>query len=272
MPSAPLTVVLPAQADRTTMTAVQQAASATPHVAQAVPGQALGNRPTLAVDLSVPPYGSTAASAIDALRHRLRAIDRDVLVGGDPAVRLDYRRAALADTGRIAPLILAAITLILGLLMRSLVAPLMLLATMVLSFAASLGLSALIFTRVLDYGGVAADLFLYIFVFLIALGVDYNIFLMERIREEHRRTGTIEAVRRGLTATGGVITAAGLVLAGTFAALAQIPDVTVAEVGIAVALGVLVDTLLVRSVLVPALVVLLGDRTWWPIRRKPPGK
>ncbi|WP_344262591.1 MMPL family transporter [Actinomadura napierensis] len=270
--SAPLTVVLPARADKATMSAVQRAASATPNVAQAGPGQALGNRPTLTVDLSVPPYGSTAAHTIDDLRHRLHAIDPDVLVGGDPAVHLDYRRAALSDTERIVPLVLAAITLILGLLLRSLVAPLMLLATVVLSFAASLGLSALVFTRMLDYGGVAADLFIYIFVFLVALGVDYNIFLMERIREEHRRLRTTDAVRRGLTATGGVITAAGLVLAGTFAALAQIPDVTVAEVGIAVAIGVLVDTLLVRSVQVPAFVILLGHRTWWPARHKPTDK
>uniref|UniRef100_UPI0015F0BFD4 MMPL family transporter n=1 Tax=Streptomyces phytophilus TaxID=722715 RepID=UPI0015F0BFD4 len=159
-----------------------------------------------------------------------------------------------------------AVAVILTLLLRSLVAPLVLMAATVLSFAASLGLAALVFDHVMGFGGVAADLFVYIFVFLVALGVDYTIFLMERVREERRRAPTAEAVRRGLTATGGVITAAGLVLAGTFAALGQIPDVTVAEVGIAVAVGVLIDTLLVRSLLIPAVVVLLGEKTWWPAR------
>jgi RND superfamily putative drug exporter len=260
-------VVLPTGTDQGTRTAARQAASTTRNVAQAEPGESLGDRPTITVELSVPPYGQAAADTIDDLRRRLDDVHPGILVGGTPAVQLDYRQAALDDTRRIMPLVLLAITLILGLLLRSIVAPLMLLATVVLSFAASLGLSARVFTHVLGFGGVAAELFVYIFVFLVALGVDYNIFLMERIREEHRRVPTAQAVRRGLTATGGVITAAGLVLAGTFAALAQIPDVTVAEVGIAVAIGVLVDTLLVRSLQVPALVTLLAQRTWWPTRR-----
>lgn len=147
--------------------------------------------------------------------------------------------------------------------LRSIVAPLMLMATVILSFAGSLGLSALVFDHGFGFGGVAGDMFIYIFVFLVALGVDYNIFLMDRIREERRYGDTRAAVLKGLTATGGVI-----VLAGTFSALAQLPDVTVAEVGIAVGIGVLVDTLLVRSFQVPALVILLGDRVWWPTRRK----
>ena len=264
--SAPLTVVLPAGSDEAALTAVQAAASATPNVAQAGSGEPLGDRPTLTVGLAVPPYGQAAADTIDDLRERFDAVRPGVLVGGTPAVQLDYREAALDDTKRVVPLVLLAVTLILCLLLRSIAAPLMLLATVVLSFAASLGLSALVFTRLFDFGGVAADLFIYIFVFLVALGVDYNIFLMERVREESRRVPTAKAVHRGLTATGGVITAAGLVLAGTFAALAQIPDVTVAQVGIAVAIGVLVDTLLVRALQVPALAALLGERTWWPAR------
>ncbi|WP_165966966.1 MMPL family transporter [Actinomadura sp. 7K507] len=264
--SAPLTVVLPAGSDAATVTAVQAAASATPDVAQAEPGRPLGDRPTLTVDLAVPPYGQAAAGAIDDLRDRFDAVRPGVLVGGAPAVQLDYREAALDDTKRIVPLVLLAVTLILCLLLRSIAAPLMLLATVVLSFAASLGVSALVFTHLLGFGGVAADLFIYIFVFLVALGVDYNIFLMERVREERRHVPNSMAVHRGLTATGGVITAAGLVLAGTFAALAQIPDVTVAQVGIAVGVGVLIDTLLVRALQVPALAILLGDRTWWPAR------
>lgn len=124
-----------------------------------------------------------------------------------------------------------------------------------------------IFLYVLDYGGVVGDLFIYIFVFLVALGVDYIIFLMERIREERSHGTTRQAVVRGLASTGGVITAAGMVLAGTFMTLVQLPDVTVAQVGLAVALGVLVDTILVRSLLVPSVVIWLDDRTWWPTRR-----
>ncbi|MFC5744339.1 MMPL family transporter [Actinomadura rugatobispora] len=267
--SVPLTVVLPTRTAQATVTAAQQAARATPNVAEAEPGRPLGDRPTLTVGLSVPPYGQAAADTINDLRHRMDDVRAGILVGGTPAVQLDYRQAALDDTVRIVPLVLLAVTLILGLLLRSIIAPLMLLTTVVLSFAASLGISALAFTHVLGFGGVAADLFVYIFVFLVALGVDYNIFLMERVREESRHLPTGQAVRRGLTATGGVITAAGLVLAGTFAALAQIPDITVAEVGIAVAIGVLIDTLLVRALQVPALVTLLAERTWWPSRATP---
>ena len=268
--SAPLTVVLPAGSGDATVTETRRAAQATDGVAAAETAASLGDRPVLSVELAVPPYGDAAADTIDALRDRLAQAAPGVLVGGTPAIQMDYRDAALADTKLIVPLVLLAITLILGLLLRSVVAPLMLLGTVLLSFAASLGLSALLFTHVLDHGGVAADLFIYIFVFLVALGVDYNIFLMERIREERRHAPTAEAVRRGLTATGGVITAAGLVLAGTFLALAQIPDVTVAEVGLAVAIGVLIDTVLVRSLQVPALVLWLDERTWWPVRNRSP--
>ncbi|MEV5534421.1 MMPL family transporter [Streptomyces prunicolor] len=260
--SAPLTVVLPKDADQIAVAAAQRAAVSAPHVANAEPSTPLDGRLTLAVEMSVPPYSDQARTVIKDLRAGLAD---GALVGGSPAVQLDYKQAALDDTERIVPLVLLAVAVILGLLLRSLVAPLVLMTANVLSFAAALGLATLIFTHVMGFGGVAADLFVYIFVFLIALGVDYTIFLMERVREERRRRmpNTV-AVRRGLTSTGGVITAAGLVLAGTFAALGQIPDVTVAEVGIAVAVGVLIDTLFVRSLLVPAIVTLLGDRTWWP--------
>ncbi|MEU5988760.1 MMPL family transporter [Spirillospora sp. NPDC047418] len=264
--SDPLTIVLPAGAGPATAAEAGRAATATEGVAGAEQAPPLGGRGTLRVELGVPPYGDEAAGTIDRLRHRLGDVAPGSLVGGMPAIQADYRDAALRDTLLIVPLVLLAIGLILGLLLRSAVAPLLLLATVVLSFAASLGISVLLFTHALGHGGVAADLFVYIFVFLVALGVDYNIFLMERIREERRRAATAEAVRRGLTATGGVISAAGLVLAGTFLALTQIPDVTVAEVGLAVAVGVLVDTLLVRSLQVPALVICLDDRTWWPHR------
>ncbi|WP_062212234.1 MMPL family transporter [Streptomyces sp. NBRC 109706] len=271
--AAPLTVVLPPGADEQLVSRAERVIAGEPGavgvagVSGASVGEELAGRPTLRVELAVDPYGEAAGAVVDTLRAELAEVSEGVLVGGMPAVQQDYRDAALADTRRIVPLVLLAVTLVLALLLRSLVAPLLLMAANVLSFAASLGLATLVFTHGLGFGGVAADLFVYIFVFLVALGVDYTIFLMERIREERRQVPNTEAVRRGVTATGGVITAAGLVLAGTFAALGQIPDVTVAEVGIAVAIGVLVDTLLVRSLQVPALVTLLGDRTWWPSRR-----
>ncbi|GAB2904214.1 MMPL family transporter [Streptomyces mayteni] len=266
--TAPLTVVLPADADPATRADAERAVAGLGEVAAVAPAEELAGRPTLAVELAVPPYGDLAGGAIRAVRAALADVTDDALVGGAPAVQLDYREAALDDTARIVPLVLLAVAVILAALLRSLVAPVLLLAATVLSFAASLGLSTLVFTEVMGFGGVAADLFVYVFVFLVALGVDYTIFLMERVREERRHHPTPEAVRRGLAATGGVITAAGLVLAGTFAALAQIPDVTVAEVGVGVSIGVLVETLLVRSVQVPAAVVLLGDRVWWPARRR----
>jgi putative drug exporter of the RND superfamily len=261
--SAPLTIVLPAGAS--TVDAVS-AAKAAPHVAAAEPGEAVQGRPTLKVELDVDPYGAEAADTVRQLRGKLP----DALVGGSPAVQMDYREAAVRDTWTVAPLVLAAVTIILGLLLHSLVAPLMLIATVVLSFVAALGVSSLVFTHGLGYGGVAGDLVIYVFVFLVALGVDYNIFLMERVREQHRHAPTTVAMRQGLAATGGVITAAGLVLAGTFSALAQLPDVTVAQVGIAVAIGVLIDAFIVRTILVPALVTLLGERTWWPNRLASP--
>jgi len=145
---------------------------------------------------------------------------------------------------------------------------LVLVATTALSFAASFGLSNLLWHYGLGYPGIESQIPLYIFVFLVALGVDYNIFLSARIREESRRSGLRQGTLRGLAVTGGVITAAGIVLAGTFGDLARLPNAPVAEVGIAVALGVLLDTLLVRTVLVPAAFLSIGDRVWWPTRRR----
>ncbi|MDT0270444.1 MMPL family transporter [Streptomyces sp. DSM 44915] len=264
--AAPLRVVLPASADGAAAVAAAELAETVPGVALAEVGPEVRGHPTLVVPLAVDPYGDAARAAIDALDAALNEAQPGTLVGGTPAVQTDYEDTALRDTTRIVPLVLLAVTVILGLLLRSLVTPLVLLGTIVLSLLGSLGVSALVFEHGFGFGGVAGDMFVYIFVFLVALGTDYTIFLMERIREERRRTSTREAVRIGLTTTGGVIAAAGLVLAGTFSALAQLPDVTVAEVGIAVGIGVLLDTLLVRSLLVPGLVTLLGDRAWWPSR------
>jgi putative drug exporter of the RND superfamily len=162
--------------------------------------------------------------------------------------------------------VLAVVFVILALLLRAVVAPLMLIATVVLSFASALGVSALFFNNVFNFGGADTSFPLFVFVFLVALGIDYNIFLMTRVREEARRHGTRRGALTGLAATGGVITSAGAVLAGTFAVLGTLPVTFLTELGFAVAFGVLLDTIVVRSVLVTALNLDLGRRLWWPSR------
>ncbi len=164
----------------------------------------------------------------------------------------------------IIPVILVLVFLILALLLRAVVAPLVLIATVVLSFGAALGISALVFSNVFGFAGADSSLPLFVFVLLVALGIDYNIFLMTRVREEALKYGTRRGALIGLAATGGVITSAGLVLAGTFSVLATLPLVAFAEIGFAVALGVLLDTIVVRSVLVTALNLDIGRRMWWP--------
>ncbi len=166
----------------------------------------------------------------------------------------------------IIPVILAVVFLILALLLQALIAPIMLIATVVLSFAAALGVSALVFNHVFGFGGADTSFPLFVFVFLVALGIDYNIFLMTRVREEAGKHGPRHGALTGLAATGGVITSAGAVLAGTFAALATLPVTFLAELGFAVAFGVLLDTIVVRSVLVTALNLDLGRWVWWPSR------
>jgi len=209
---------------------------------------------------------------IDRLRARVHAIlGADGKVGGGSAVNLDILRASRHDRNLVVPLVLLVVLGILALVLRALVAPLLLVATVVLSFAAALGVSALVFDHLFGFAGADASLPLWVFVFLIALGVDYNIFLMTRVHEESRRHGTRRGALLGLAATGGVITSAGLVLAGTFVALGTLPLVFVTELGFAVAFGVLLDTFVVRSVLVTALNLDLGRWIWWPSRlhRKP---
>ena len=214
----------------------------------------------------VPPPDSQAAyRIIDHLRAAYGAVPSvGALVGGSTAVNLDVERAATHDRNLIIPIVLLVVFVILAVLLRALVAPLMLMATVVLSLFATLGVSAFVFSHVFGFAGADASLPLYIFVFLVALGIDYNIFLMTRVREESRRNGTVFGARAGLAATGGVITSAGCVLAGTFAVLATLPLTTFAEVGFAVAFGVLLDTIVVRSVLVTALNLDIKDRVWWP--------
>lgn len=164
----------------------------------------------------------------------------------------------------IIPVVLIVVFLILALLLRAIVAPLLLMATVVLSLGAALGVSALVFNHVFDFAGADANFPLLVFVFLVALGIDYNIFLVSRVREEAQLHGTRYGARAGLSATGGVITSAGLVLAGTFAALGSLPLVFATQLGFAVAFGVLLDTIIVRSVLVTALTVEVDRWMWWP--------
>src|SRR5829696_1934742 len=204
---------------------------------------------------------------VDRLRSTVHAIPgADAKVGGGSAVNLDILRASRHDTNLVVPLVLVVVTIILGVLLRAVVAPLLLVATVVLSFAAALGVSALVFNHVFGFAGADPSFPLWTFVFLVALGTDYNIFLMTRVHEESGRWGTRRGALIGLAATGGVITSAGIVLARTFAALGTLPLVFVTELGFAVAFGVLLDTFVVRSVLVTALNLDVGRHIWWPSR------
>lgn len=215
--------------------------------------------------LTVAPDTSAGYAVIDQVRDAVHAVPgADAKVGGGTAVNLDVSRAAHHDRDLIIPIVLVVVFLILALLLRAVLAPIVLVGTVVLSFAAALGISALFFQHVFGFEGADTGFPLFVFVFLVALGIDYNIFLMTRVREEALKVGTRAGALTGLGATGGVITSAGFVLAGTFAVLATLPLVGFAEIGFAVALGVLLDTLVVRSVLVTALNLDIGDRMWWP--------
>jgi RND superfamily putative drug exporter len=188
----------------------------------------------------------------------------DAFVGGASAFYLDTKTASQHDSKLIIPIVLVVVLLILVLLLRSLLSPLILLGTVILSFGSALGLSTLLFTYVFGFEGVQPDFALFTFVFLVALGIDYNIFLMTRVREESLVRGTRKGSLVALSSTGGVITSAGMVLAATFLVLGTLPMVFLAELGVAVALGVLLDTMIVRSVLVTAINLDLGDKIWWP--------
>ncbi|MFD6173472.1 MMPL family transporter [Streptomyces coeruleorubidus] len=217
--------------------------------------------------MTAPADSEAAKQTVERVRDTVHAVpDADAQVGGGTAALLDMDEATTHDNMLIIPLVLVVVLLILCALLRALIAPLLLIGTVILSFAAALGISALAFRYVFDYAGEATDFPLFVFVFLVALGIDYNIFLTTRIREEAGRQGTRPGVVTGLATTGAVITSAGLVLAGTFAALGTLPMVAFAEIGFAVALGVLIDTFIVRSVLVTSLFLDVGPKVWWPHR------
>ncbi|MFE6982141.1 MMPL family transporter [Streptomyces griseus] len=265
--------VIIAAADR--LTEVTEAATRTAGVASAAPVSASG-RPggePLVVDgrvridatLKDAADSDGAKETVAALRTEVHSVPgSDALVGGYTAQQYDTQRTAENDRTLIVPVVLAIILVILVFLLRSLLMPVLLVATVALNFLATLGISSLVFTQVFGFSGTDSSVPLYGFVFLVALGVDYNIFLMSRVREESLRHGTREGILRGLTTTGGVITSAGVVLAATFAALGVIPLAFLLQIAFIVAFGVLLDTLVVRSLLVPALVRDIGPKAWWP--------
>ena len=210
------------------------------------------------------PYSTEAFDLVEPMREAATEASPDALVGGPSAVEFDVREAAGWDSIVIPPLILLVVFLILIALLRAVIAPLVLIGTVILSFLAALGVGYFVFDVIFGFPGSDPSLPLFAFVFLVALGVDYNIFLVARAREETEKHGSEQGMLRALAVTGGVITSAGIVLAGTFSVLAVLPLVFLTEIGFVVAFGVLLDTFLVRSVLVPALAISLGDKFWWP--------
>ncbi|MFE1324989.1 MMPL family transporter [Streptomyces sp. NPDC058741] len=255
---------------------VTAAAKATEGVATASPVSASGRpgdgeplvadgRVLINATLKASADSDAAKDTVERLRAKVHAVSgADALVGGYTAQQYDTQQTAARDRTLIVPIVLAVILLILMVLLRSLLVPVLLVATVGLNFLATLGVSALVFQHLLGFSGTDASVPLYGFVFLVALGVDYNIFLMSRVREEALAHGNRLGVLRGLTTTGGVITSAGVVLAATFAALMVIPLAFLVQIAFIVAFGVLLDTLVVRSLLVPALVIDIGPRAWWP--------
>jgi len=224
----------------------------------------VNNKAILNVTLDKAPDSVEAGNDIPKIRELAHAADASALVGGTSAVYFDVRTANKRDNNTIIPIILVVITLILGLLLRSILSAIVLLGTVLLSYFATLGVCALVFNHIFGFAGGDNSFPLFAFIFLVALGIDYNIFLMTRVREESAKIGTRAGIIKGVTVTGAVITSAGIVLAATFAVLGLLPLVPLAELGFAVAFGVLLDTIIVRSILVPALVHEIGPKIWWP--------
>ena len=234
--------------------------------APATPPTVIDGRVLLQATTTASSDSPAAEEVVRGLREDLDSVAPTAIVGGNAAINLDVRDAGARDLKVIIPVILVVIFLVLCLLLRSVLAPLLLVAANVLSFAATLGVSALVFNHILDFPGGDPSIPLYGFVFLVALGIDYSIFLMTRVREESLRRGTRPGILVGLAVTGGVITSAGIVLAATFSALAVLPLIFLVQIAFIVAFGVLLDTFVVRSLLVPAAAYDLGPRVWWPTR------
>ena len=254
---------------------IEGVSSVVPEVdGQVLPGQpmpaikVINGKVVLDATLNVPADSKEGRNLVPVIRDAVHSIDSQSLVGGISATFYDLNVVAAHDRNLIIPIVLFLIAIILGLLLRSIVAAVVLLVTVILSFVATLGVSALVFNHIFGFAGADTGFPLFTFIFLVALGIDYNIFLMTRVREEAIKIGTIAGVTKGVTVTGGVITSAGVVLAATFTVLGVLPLVALAQIGFAVAFGVLLDTLVVRSILVPALVHLLGPKIWWPSKLK----
>jgi len=224
-----------------------------------------GNTALILANIQGDPIAQSSYDAVEELRDRVHAVpDADALVTGWTAINIDTMEASDRDSRLIIPVVLLAVMLILMALLRALVAPIVLILTVILSFAAALGVSGVVFDLFFDRPHVDPGFPLFAFVFLVALGIDYNIFLMTRVREETAAHGTRKGSLIALSSTGGVITSAGLVLAATFTVLATMPVTFALQIGATIALGVLLDTMIVRSVLVTALNLDLGSRIWWP--------
>jgi len=245
--------------------AVRSAVADIPGVESVRPAGSTTDTVLLRAVLEPDPYSTDAFELIGQIRSAAKAAGGpETLVGGATAVEADLRDAAARDTKLIVPIALVVVFLILVVLLQAVVAPLLLIGTVILSFTAALGVGAIVFDVIFGFPGSDPSLPLFAFIFLVALGIDYNIFLMARVREEARRHGTAEGMVRGLAVTGGVITSAGIVLAGTFSVLGVLPLVFLTEIGFVVAFGVLLDTFIVRSILVPALVLDIGPAVWKP--------
>ena len=236
------------------------------------PAKIVDGNMLLNVTLKSAPDSKEAIAMIPGLRAEMEKIDSTILVGGSTSVSYDINQASKHDRNLIIPIVLVLIAIILGLLLRSIYAAVLLLGTVVISFFATLGACAVVFNHIFGFAGADPSFPLFAFIFLVALGIDYNIFLMTRVREESQKMGTRAGMTKALTVTGGVITSAGIVLAATFAVLGILPLVFLAELGFAVGFGVLLDTMLVRSILVPALVHEIGPKVWWPSKLQHHGK
>ncbi|MEV5967990.1 MMPL family transporter [Kribbella sp. NPDC051952] len=263
----PVQILTPTgQADQVvqTATSVDGVGTASASTAPGVPPKVVDGKVLVQATLKVPADSPEATKVVEHLRSELDKVSPDILVGGNTAINLDVLDASKRDLRVIIPSILAVIFIVLTLLLRSLVAAVLLVVANVLSFGATVGVSALAFNHIFDFPGADPSIPLYAFVFLVALGIDYSIFLMTRVREESQAQGTRPGILVGLAVTGGVITSAGVVLAATFSALAVLPILFLVQIAFMVAFGVLLDTTIVRSLLVPSLAHDIGKKVWWP--------
>jgi len=263
----PVQIIAPAAEATAVLNTTRQLDGISSVTASVVPGQppkVVDGRVLLQATLEPAADSPEATEVIESLRVALDPIGSDVLVGGSTAINLDIMNASKRDLRVIIPAILGVIFVVLMLLLRSVTAAVLLVAANVLSFGATVGVSAIVFNYVFDFPGADPSIPLYAFVFLVALGIDYSIFLMTRVREESIERGTRPGILVGLAVTGGVITSAGIVLAATFSALAVLPILFLVQIAFMVAFGVLLDTMVVRSLLVPALSYDIGPRVWWP--------